>query len=955
MVELPTDEFEHQLLLIEINADGPADKAAALAIGAIKQPLREVLKAVGLSAGDDVYDFLLRYRIKMQGRPWGATALNFYGLPGLTVQQIAQEQSLAEYVRNEIDSYQRCELGRSSRPSTVLAYIRRVIRGTSASLDEHCRFTKTCADAPLYEHLLLKPKNSVPRLAKWSKQGRPNLWTIIRRSALFWRFVSAFAIACFITGTLLYTVLDPGGGDRTALWLSFPWLALQSFVATFTIFGILTGFCLWLLRRKEKRDQADTDKPDLAHLRKLAEREDLPGHSKNHITVVTPLKRGLLRRLTLAFALWGIGQVVTHYYRPGFVLNMGTIQFARWVRLPRTNTMIFQSNYDGNWESYLEDFITRAHLGQTAAWSNCEGFPKSRYLLFDGAENGDKFKNYVRRKQVPTAYWYARFPAITADQIRRNHLIRDGLARATSDSEARDWLALFGSAPRLDSEIETEEVQTLVFNGFGRLKQATFLMLQLPEERGQARKWLRTLSGYPLDDMRSDWKSLSAYMLNERDELKPEFRVTFGETEPDIGASTLGISGPGLRKLVRGGHPLLDELPGAYAMGMQERAALIGDREEDVGRWNDGGGIYGVDLVLCVYSATAKQHSAALAAHSALIETYGLKEIDRQETCPLPCTGPPTDHFGFKDGLVQPIIEGSSKSGLDRNPDDIVAAGEMISGYTNVQGYHSPGVHVAATLDPLNILPDAAPRGSHFPKFGTGSMTPCPPRDFSRNGTYMAVRVLEQHVEAFADACEKIANNTNKKYKHLQSALGREAEPEWVAAKMVGRWKNGSSLLSNPAKSGVLRAQDYALPFGQEDPRGLRCPFGSHVRRANPRDSLLPGDEQEIAIANRHRLMRRGRTYERGEEKGLFFVALCSDLERQFEFVQRNWLNSSNFHTLSDENDPLLGRKSGTSGTFTVPTSGGSIIFEDLSSFVSTKAGGYFFVPSKSALLYLAT
>jgi len=44
--------------------------------------------------------------------------------------------------------------------------------------------------------------------------------------------------------------------------------------------------------------------------------------------------------------------------------------------------MVFQSNYDGSWESYLEDFITRAHAGQTAAWSNGVGFPKSKGLIW---------------------------------------------------------------------------------------------------------------------------------------------------------------------------------------------------------------------------------------------------------------------------------------------------------------------------------------------------------------------------------------------------------------------------------------------------------------------------------------------------------------------------------------------------------------------------------------------
>ena len=89
---------------------------------------------------------------------------------------------------------------------------------------------------------------------------------------------------------------------------------------------------------------------------------------------------------------------------------MGTIHYARWFRPADTQNLIFLSNYDGSWESYLEDFILKAHPGQTAVWCNGMGFPQTRDLIKDGAQNGDQFKRWVRLQQVLAQFCTAGFP-----------------------------------------------------------------------------------------------------------------------------------------------------------------------------------------------------------------------------------------------------------------------------------------------------------------------------------------------------------------------------------------------------------------------------------------------------------------------------------------------------------------------------------------------------------------
>jgi deferrochelatase/peroxidase EfeB len=201
---------------------------------------------------------------------------------------------------------------------------------------------------------------------------------------------------------------------------------------------------------------------------------------------------------------------------------------------------------------------------------------------------------------------------------------------------------------------------------------------------------------------------------------------------------------------------------------------------------------------------------------------------------------------------------------------------------------------------------------------------------------------------------------------------------DWVAAKMVGRWQDGSSLVRYPdplpkkaaataAACGKAqdaddrpREPDNDYWFGIDDPQGLRCPYGSHVRRVNPRDSFQPGSKEQLEISNRHRILRVGRPYAQGEDgggkaKGLLFMCLNADIERQFEFIQQTWVVSSAFHGLQHEVDPIVvGSRPNGGSNFTIPTTAGPMQLKGLNSYVTVRGGGYFFMPSRSALRYLA-
>ncbi|TGQ73912.1 hypothetical protein EN850_34090, partial [Mesorhizobium sp. M8A.F.Ca.ET.207.01.1.1] len=126
---------------------------------------------------------------------------------------------------------------------------------------------------------------------------------------------------------------------------------------------------------------------------RILAREDLA--AQNHLTAISTMKAGILRRLALRFSFYLISIAAQKVFKPGFLANINTIHFARWVLLPGTDRLVFFSNYGGSWESYLEDFIAKASEGLTGVWSNTVGYPRTRWLFLDGARDGDRFKRWA--------------------------------------------------------------------------------------------------------------------------------------------------------------------------------------------------------------------------------------------------------------------------------------------------------------------------------------------------------------------------------------------------------------------------------------------------------------------------------------------------------------------------------------------------------------------------------
>ncbi|MBK1660859.1 Dyp-type peroxidase [Paracraurococcus ruber] len=350
----------------------------------------------------------------------------------------------------------------------------------------------------------------------------------------------------------------------------------------------------------------------------------------------------------------------------------------------------------------------------------------------------------------------------------------------------------------------------------------------------------------------------------------------------------------------------------------------------------------------------------------------------------------PTEPFGFMDGISDPFYAGQ---------DGLPAGGGKIM----------PG-----PFDPSRSWSPLAAGEFLLGQPSEGQETPpaSVPWEFTRNGTFMALRKLHQNTRTFDETMAMHAIT----YKEVGGFETLEDAAETLKAKMVGRWKNGIPLTAAP----TLADAEYRLkPFlpalatadavrkGQlpkeamtdevkrklaeyndllvnfryaDDPDGVKCPFGAHLRRVNPRDMLDPDPDNQKAkqtttqLTNRRRILRRGLPYgpvdpvefeksrqDDQAEHGVFIMALCSSLFRQFEFIQQQWIQYGLDLDSGNDACPITGRRdkdNRQANKFVVPVDGdcgrAPFIAANLPQFVETRGGEYFFIPSITALRMMA-
>jgi Dyp-type peroxidase family len=458
----------------------------------------------------------------------------------------------------------------------------------------------------------------------------------------------------------------------------------------------------------------------------------------------------------------------------------------------------------------------------------------------------------------------------------------------------------------LDYQLALNDIQGIILKGY-RANHAKYVFLHV-EKAEAGRRLLEQLSSGITTAV--EWK--------QRDD---------GEFERPDSTCNLAITYQGLRALEIPARSL-NSFPLQLKEGMRSRAELLGDDDASAPEnwdvvWQPRG--KAVHLLVLIHSWRQEHLDERYDELNGLVSELdsGVRIIGTQDAAAL---GEDKEHFGFRDNISDPYVMGMSKPRGTRigklTPENnwvALAAGEFLLGHSD-EGRE--------TLD--------GPVPGHL----------------ARNGSYLVYRKLYQNVPLFRQYIER----QGERY---------PGGKELLAAKMMGRWRDGTPLAVSSKEPVTDSHQNNDFLYG-DDPNGTRCPVGSHARRMNPRDHF--GFEGKLV--NRHRIIRRAMPYgdpcpedDSGmdsDDRGLIFIAINSNIERQFEFLQREWVNNGNDFKLGDDLDPITG-SADENGHMLIPGDAANLkkqptwLSPDLPRFVETRGGEYFFLPSITALKLIAT
>lgn len=580
--------------------------------------------------------------------------------------------------------------------------------------------------------------------------------------------------------------------------------------------------------------------------------------------------------------------------------NDAKIHFARFVFLENGTQLGVITSYDFSFEDYIFTFLKNFGPLFDSLFRYVEDAPPSPVREFP-----EEFGAYVERYDARPFIFFGAYPTLSVANI----LNEFGFIKREV-TVAPPWEP--GAPPEKPAqppeiperpELDLADIQGFVLRGY-RMRLVRHFVLGITHPNA-ARAWVGSLVG---GDPRATPQITSARPWS----LRPPYCLNAGFTVQ--GLRRLGVP--------EGEIALMDP---SFVKGAVRQASSIGDCLDsapqnwvDGLRPDEGADQAPADVVVSLY-ADAPEELQGWTERLRRGWDGALHEFSAHDGEALPER---RVHFGYVDGIAQPEIRGVP---WHRPPDaqPSVPPGDFVLGYLSQYGveFHHP--------------------------------------EFASNGSYACVRFLKQDVAGFDRFLKEGA---------AQTGLGEED----VAAKLCGRWRNGQPLVRvpldphQPLERRTADDFDYVnapewQPPEYNDYDGYRCPHGAHIRRTNPRSSLVDPNE-----GHRHRLIRRGVPYgppfdpanpDDGIERGLLGLFLCGQIGQQFEFITRSWMGQGGFvgPLATDTKDPISGDTQNIpqeERVFTIPrpaAEGGDVDLTGFPQFTVTRGGAYCFLPSLSA------
>jgi Dyp-type peroxidase family len=402
--------------------------------------------------------------------------------------------------------------------------------------------------------------------------------------------------------------------------------------------------------------------------------------------------------------------------------------------------------------------------------------------------------------------------------------------------------------------------------------------------------------------------------VNAISETVGNAKTVMQASDTDVRWVSLAFTFNGLRRLGVD-EASLATFPEPFRQGMAARAAILGDTGiNHPDNWEDNITSEDLHAVVILFARNGEERERCIQRHDEYLrENPDVQVLSSLVLEPVPPFDYVHEHFGYRDRVTTPIIEGT---GMVPSPGSHAPSkpGEFFLGYP----------------DDTGLIPESPE-----------------PATLSKNGSFLAYRKMREHVGAFRD--------------FLKANGKTPEEQELVAAKIMGRWrKTGAPLVLSPDKDnpelGFDEQRNNNFDYEKMDPHGYACPIGAHIRRMHVRDK---GVSQ---IMNRRLIIRRGGTYgpylpedvpDDGANRGIAVFAGCADLARQFEFLISVWANDPEFEHLG-EKDPFAGSIDG-SFEMTIPKRPIKKKLKGINAFTTVTGGAYFFLPGIKALKYLAS
>jgi hypothetical protein len=422
-------------LVIEASFDGPVD--AFLGKFTQFKPLNSILDHCKRDPSESAADYIRRHSY---------TPGCFYvSCPGLTRPQIDDENKLLTRLQTETSALVRDAPDGCRDSATAVAHMREVADREGF-----------LASRPLPEPFLVKRGQTLVN----GKAFMFALLVIVLLAVPWWflvlvglialYFIYRFAPAQSKIRFMGWAALDVGlGGAGLALLDHFAphWTVCLARVILILIL-IITGVgaaALYKLQLFERKDPVDPGWVNAGVMREVCQDENSPGCAQNHFINLSIVKPGALRRWTLRIFLWIVHIAGVVYYNKGKLGGIPSIHFARWVMLDEKEfgkpLLLFLTNYDGSWDSYLGDFVDDASEGVSGIWSNTGGFPYTFLLIVDGGSRNEKqFKAYARQGQLRSSAWFSAYPNVSVGQKLSNAELRRELYENNFDASAQDKL-----------------------------------------------------------------------------------------------------------------------------------------------------------------------------------------------------------------------------------------------------------------------------------------------------------------------------------------------------------------------------------------------------------------------------------------------------------------------------------------------------------------------------------